>query len=168
MKLSRENIKEIKHLKKMGIILPILIILITTLVSVGYMFDPNKSLYLILSGYIGILALCIIINYSLNRKYSKDINAGIKEIRIAVVSAKESKTSYEAGSGAMYVPALGDIFPKLWGQKMKPSELSYLIIDNVRQEVEKDTFDKIKEGDSVEMHYTKHSNTLLGIEAHKA
>lgn len=84
-------------------------------------------------------------------------------IRIEKIQKKEEEPSYEAGSGAMYIPILGDLFPKLWGQKMNPGSRYRLLINGCSYSVEKELFDKVKEDDSVEMHFSKNGKNLLYI-----
>ncbi|MFV0419044.1 MAG: hypothetical protein ACK5KT_09980 [Dysgonomonas sp.] len=71
-----------------------------------------------------------------------------------IVERKEYKVDFESGSGSLYIPILGDLFPNLWGQKMNPIAKWILIIDNTEYCVEKDLYDNIKEGDSVEILHT--------------
>jgi hypothetical protein len=110
---------------------------------------------------------CILLSFLINRKLNKDLKFGTKKIRIEEVTKKEDKTSYEAGSGTLHIPILGDLFPKLWSKKMKPSYKVFLIINNYRYEIDKQLYDKVKKGDLVEMHYSQCSETLLSIEQAK-
>jgi len=74
-------------------------------------------------------------------------------MKTGIVKKKEYKVDYEAGSGSLYIPLLGDLFPNLWGQKMNPVDKWILIIDNTEYCVGKDIYDNITEGDSVEICY---------------
>lgn len=70
-----------------------------------------------------------------------------------IVEYKEYFTDSEAGSGSLYVPILGDIFPNLFGQKMKPMDRWFVFvhIENslYKYEIEKDIYDQILIGDKV-------------------
>ena len=55
-------------------------------------------------------------------------------------------TDYEAGSGSLYIPILGDLFPKLWGQKMKEIKKYKVILNGTTQQIEKDLFESVNEG----------------------
>ena len=74
-------------------------------------------------------------------------------MRTGVIQKKEYKVDFEAGSGSLYIPVLGDLFPNLWGQKMNPVDKWILVIDNTTYPVDKDFSDRVSEGDSVEIYY---------------
>lgn len=74
-------------------------------------------------------------------------------MKTGVIQRKEYKLDFEAGSGSLYIPILGDLFPNLWGQKMNPVDKWILIIDNTTYTVNKDFYDSVSEGDSVEICY---------------
>lgn len=112
-----------------------------------------------------IVGFSIGLYFLVNRKLIKDLKDGTKVIRLEKVMNKESQIVYEAGSGKLHIPILGDIFPKLWGQEMKPDEKFSFIINGFRYEVNEDVFHSVKESETVEMHYSNHSGTLLGIYA---
>lgn len=164
--LTENDKKEIKQLTKIGFVLPIFILLISGIVNLYFVLGEDVKFNILSLTLIdfGILAFCIVISYLMNRKYYKDLKSGITNIRIEKVIYKEDKTSYEAGSGNLHKPFLGTLFPKIWGQKMKPNHLVYLIINNYRYEVSKTLYDNIKIGELVEMHYSSFSDTLLTIE----
>jgi hypothetical protein len=125
-------------------------------------FDNNwLALFLI---DIGTVAMCVLVSFLINRNYILDLKSGIKEIKLGKVCEKLDITDYEAGSGSMYIPGLGDLFPKIWGQEMKAIYLMKLKVNNDEHDVEKELFDKVNEGDLIEIHYATHSQTLLGIE----
>jgi len=76
-------------------------------------------------------------------------------MKIGVIQKKEYKVDFEAGSGSLYIPILGDLFPNLWGQKMNPVDKWILVIDNTTYFVDRDIYDRVHEGDSVEIDYNK-------------
>lgn len=45
-----------------------------------------------------------------------------------IIIDKEYKADYEAGSGSLHIPILGDLFPKLFSSEMKPIDRWFLII----------------------------------------
>jgi len=150
----------------MGYVLPSIIIVIAGIINIYFLVDDSVNfnpqiLYLV---DIGLLLICIFISYLMNRKHYKDLKGGVKKIHRAEVSGKHDKTSHEAGSGTLYLPILGDLFPKLFGQKSKPNHLVYLIIGNCRYQVNKELYDNVRKGELVEMHYSIYGNTLLKIE----
>ena len=74
-------------------------------------------------------------------------------MRTGVIQKKEYKVDFEAGSGSLYIPVLGDLFPNLWGQKMNPVDKWILVIDNTTYPVDKEFYDRVSECDSVEIYY---------------
>ncbi|NDV83903.1 hypothetical protein [Bacteroides sp. 51] len=70
-----------------------------------------------------------------------------------IVVEKEAITDYEAGSGSLHIPILGDLFPKLFGQRMKPVGRWFITarVNNglYRYEVEEDLYKRLKEGDQI-------------------
>ncbi|MCK5856935.1 MAG: hypothetical protein KAG64_05565 [Bacteroidales bacterium] len=100
----------------------------------------------------------------INRKYRLDLEADVKIVKKAKVQKKESFTSYESGSGSLYIPILGDLFPKLFNLKMKPTGRYYLIINNTRMRFDEASYNSVKEGDEVEVYYTSVSDIRIGID----
>ena len=92
------------------------------------------------------------------------MKVGTKAIKKEKVISKIKETNHEAGSGNLYIPILGDLFPKLWGQKMDDSVKYYLIINHIKYPIGEDLFHLVNENDFVNIHYSKYSNILLGIE----
>ncbi|MBB4034381.1 hypothetical protein GGR21_000266 [Dysgonomonas hofstadii] len=74
-------------------------------------------------------------------------------MKTGVIQKKEYKVDFETGSGSLYIPVLGDLFPNLWGQKMNPVDKWILTIDNMIYTVDKDFYDSVSEGDKVEIYY---------------
>ncbi len=164
MKLTDNDIKTIKNEKRMGYLFSGIIL------AFGFLFNlisilafPEIELTTIALVDLLIILLCILISYFVNRKFNMDLKSGTKTIKVAQIQKKQMQTSYEAGSGALFIPILGNLFPKLWGQKMKPSDKFNLVIDAVSYEINKELYDIVNAGDSVEMNFSKHSKILLGI-----
>jgi hypothetical protein len=63
------------------------------------------------------------------------------------VVSKIVEKSYEAGSGSLYIPILGDISPKNWGQKMAENDIFIIITEKHRYQVKEEDYNKLKEGD---------------------
>lgn len=51
------------------------------------------------------------------------------------VVRKKVEKSFEAGSGELYIPILGDLFPKLWGQKINEKYKYLVFTEKYRYEV---------------------------------
>jgi len=168
MKLTETDIKKIKYEKRMAFIFSGLLLCFGGLFNLAYILTNKDRNWTILSLVnLSLLGLCALIVRLMNRKYNNDLNDGMKIKKLEKVERKENITSYEAGSGAMHSPILGTLFPKIWGQKMKPNQKYILVVNNYEYEVEKEVFEKVSENEFVEMLYAKHSEMLLGIENHK-
>lgn len=76
-------------------------------------------------------------------------------MKTGVIQKKEYKVDFEVGSGSLYIPVLGDLFPNLWGQKMNPVDKWILVIDNTTYVVDKDFYDSVAEGDRIGIYYDK-------------
>jgi len=168
MQLTETDIKKIKYEKRMAFVFSSLLLLFGGFCNLVYIvLSQDKSWILLFVGDFCLIGLCSLIIHVMNRKYNYDLQTGLKTIKLEKVQRKECETSYEAGSGSMHVPILGSLFPKIWGQEMKPSLKYNLIINGFRYEVSKEIFEKVNENEFVEMQFAKHSDTLLGIEIHK-
>jgi len=168
MKLTDNDIKKIRYEKRMAFIFSGLLLCFGGLFNIAYILsnkDRNWTILFLVN--IFLLGLCALIVRLMNRKYNKDLNDGLKIKKLEKLERKESITSYEAGSGTLHSPILGALFPKIWGQKMKPNQKYILVVNNYEYEVEKEIFEKVTENEFVEMLYAKHSEILLGIEIHK-
>lgn len=169
MRLTTSDKQEIKQMTRIGFVIPVMILVVAGILNLYFLVEDIfiGNLQYILFIDLGLVFICAFIFYRMNNKHYKDLNNGLKKILLSEVIAKEDKTSYEAGSGTLYIPILGSIFPKLWSQKAKPEHLLYLIIDKHRYRVDKDLYNKINNGEKVEMHYSLVGNTLLSIEKPK-
>jgi hypothetical protein len=110
-----------------------------------------------------IVLLSIFIWNRINRKYRQDLEEDMKVVKKGKVQKKESYTSYETGSGSLYIPVLGDLFPKLFSIKMRSTVRYYLIINNTRMRVAEDVYQKAKVGDELDLYYTAVSDTRIGV-----
>jgi len=164
--LTYKDIKEIKYEKRFGIIFSCIIIAFGLLFSLNYFLDHNKNINWFNICLINI-CICILsfgIQFIMNRKYYKDLKSRNKNVIVERVDRKERSITYEAGSGMLNRPILGYLFPKLWKQEMKSKNRFDLIIKNTRYEIDEQLYEKINNGDTVEMHYTIFSKMLLNIE----
>lgn len=166
MRLNQNDIKEIKEMKKPGLVLPFLLFLLSCFFIIPALFDTIAGHFTWLE-YLGIvsliISLCFLLNWGINRKYNNDLKYGIKIIETEVIQQKLEKKSYEAGGGSMHIPILGWIFPKLFSQTPKLTVICYLVIKNTRFEVAESLYDSVEEQEIVNLYYTKFSKTLLEI-----
>lgn len=67
----------------------------------------------------------------------------------------------EPGSGAMYIPILGRLFPKLYGQKMRAVDSSYLVTENGERYSISTELKKIP-STPYKLHFAEKSGVYLG------
>ncbi len=164
MELTEKDRKYIKYQMRMGWVFAIIILSFGGLFNLVYFatplfdFSPDKMLWINLT----ILSMAGSFWVSMNRKLIADLRTG-KEVKLEKVTKKEDLSVNEAGSGNLYIPLLGDLFPSLWGQDARKVERFNFIINNTRYEVEKGLFNKVSEGDLVEMHIARASRELIEI-----
>ena len=162
MELTTKNRKTLKNEKRIGFVFSGLIIAFSVLLSSLYILlnnEKNWELFLLIG--FGIICLSYFIAFFMNRKINKDLRAGTKVVRIEKIEEKKHKIDYEAGSGALHIPGLGDLFPNIWGQKMKKYSEYILVVEGVNFDVEKELFDNVVAGDLIEIHFSQYSKTLL-------
>jgi len=163
--LSGEEIGIIRKEKRMGYVLAILILLFGLLLNLGIIFNPeveHRDPLVIIDPLI--ILLSFFVYWRVNRKLNKDLRAGIKTVTTETVQKKEAIKSAEPGSGALFIPILGNLFPKLWGQEMKETTIFNLVIDSVSYNIEEETFARVEEGSAVKMHFAPNSKILLKVE----
>ena len=149
---SKTDEHEIRHMMRMGFILPALFFLITTLLYIMIIvFNNIRNSHpeiiipvLLLAAYL--------LSLRMNRKYRKDLLDGYKTVQRVVIEETEQKKSYEAGSGMTFA-----------GNKMKESTVYYFIIERTRYEVSRDLFESCQAGESIYMFFTPHSNIHIGF-----
>lgn len=163
--LSNEEIVIIRREKRMGYIFAAIILMLGLLLNLWIILDSdveNKGVLLIIDPLIVLISFFVC--RMINRDFNKDLRAGIKTIKEDTVQKKEARYVGEAGSGVLYIPILGDLFPKLWGQEMKMTSVFKLVVGSVRYTVEKETFANVEEGSAVKMHFAPNSKILLKVE----
>ena len=69
------------------------------------------------------------------------------------IEKKIIEPGYEPGSGAMYIPILGDLFPKLFGPKMREIPHYFIIADNKKYQVKEELYKNLNKGDELTFTY---------------
>jgi len=153
MDLTPEDIKILKYEKRAGYVFGISILALGGLLSVYLYFEENR-LFFELSVLISVI-LCWLTVFLMNRKINKDLKAGTKFVRTERIMETRYKIDYEAGSGVLN------------RGKMKPYPKYTLIINGIAYNIEKELFESVKEGDTIEIHEAIFSNVLLGLKKQK-
>ncbi|MFO7864994.1 MAG: hypothetical protein R6U85_13430 [Salinivirgaceae bacterium] len=161
--LSPADRKAIRYEKRMGYIFAILILTAGAFINLILFLLHPEQLKMLIFIDVTIVSLSVFVLIMVNRKHNKDLKNGEKVLKEAALQAKKQETSYEAGSGMLYIPILGNILPRLWGQKMRPSQKYFFKVEGERHEVDEQTFKSTNVGDLVMLHFTLNSDNFLGI-----
>jgi len=162
--LTRENVKKLKTEKRIGFVFSGLIIAFGALINLVIIVSNDEGGWLLpFLIALGIVGLSYFVAFSVNRKINKDLRVGKKEIKTEIVENKAHKIDYEVGSGVLYIPVLGDLFPKLWKPKMNEYSKYILTIKGVEYDVVKEFFENVTVGETIEIHNSKYSGILLEI-----
>ena len=146
-KLTKKDIKILKEEKRIGFVFLGIILSFGGLFNLFY-FIIYEANYLIISLVdVGIILLGFFVLNSVNKNVNRDLKENKKEFYTRKVENKLEEKSYEAGSGNLYIPILGDLFPKLWGQKMTETMKYFIVSNNHNYEVDKEFYNNIKKGE---------------------
>ena len=118
-KLTDKDRKVLKYERRIGFVFSGLIVCFGGLFNLLY-FVLNKTELDYLMVYLidlGILLLAYFVCNRINLKVNRDLKDNTKELLKKRVDKKIEDKSYEAGSGALFLPILGNLFPKLWEKK---------------------------------------------------
>jgi len=162
--LTEKDIKVLKHEKRIGYVYALLIVSFGGLFNLGYFILNIKHGYnYTMIGFIdiGILLLAYLVCYRINREFNLDIKSNQKNVLKRIVKRKAAGKTYEVGSGTLYIPILGDLFPKLFGLGMKEMSRYFILTKENKYEVDKDMFEKLEEGTEFYVHFAKYSWTIL-------
>ncbi len=163
--LTKKDRKILKYEKRIGFVFSGLIISFGGLFNLLYfVLNKTEQNYLLISLInLGILLLAYFVCNRINLKVNRDLKDNTKELLKKRVDKKIEEKSYEAGSGALYIPILGDLFPKLWGQKMRETPKYYVFTSDAKYEVDKEVYESLKIDTDFYVHFAKHSETVLNI-----
>ena len=159
---DKENIK--KEMIIGNLVSIIIIFCVTIFDIIQLLINNGIELRIIIIINIFAFVISYLLNFLLNSKYRKDLKSNSKDIRIEIVADKLQRINYEAGSGSLYIPILGDLFPKIWGQEMKKQETQFIKVNTELVETESEIYDSIEIGNKVKIYETKFSKTILQIE----
>lgn len=161
--LNDKDRKVLQYEKRIGFVFSGLILCFGGFFNLFY-FVLNKTeqnyLMIILID-LGIILLAYFVCNKIYLKVNRDLKDNRKEILKKRVDKKMEEKSYEAGSGALFMPILGNLFPKLWGQKMRETRIYYIFTGDTKYEVEKEFYDELKMDMDFYVHFAKHSETVL-------
>ena len=164
-KLSDSDITIIKYQMRGPKVIALLILTFGAFYSFFYFSIPDFQIpiYFFLLIDLAVALFAGLVFYLGTRKFKLDIQEDHKLVKRDRVQRKEAFISHETGSGTLYIPVLGNLFPKLFSIKMKSNNRYYLIISNTRYRVEEELYHAVNEGDFVDFHFTAVSNLRLSI-----
>ena len=163
MELSENDIKKLKYERRIGYVFMIIIYTFGGLFNLMcyIMEEINLSLIVLIFINFGIILLGILVAVLINRDVNKDLKSNDKIVSVKKIIEKHTEKSYEAGSGSLYIPVLGDIFPKLWRQEMRETTKYFIVTETYKHEVEKHEYEMFEIGETILVHYGKISGIVL-------
>lgn len=163
--LTAKDIKTLKFGKRIGYVFAALTLCFGALLNLAYFLlikrEPNYLLIGIIN--VGVIALAYFICNRVNHKINLDLKWNKKELLKRTVLEKQEEFCSEPGSGMLYIPILGDLFPKLWGQKMKMTKRYFIIANEYRYEVAEEVYTNFETGTEFYVHFAKNSGTILDL-----
>lgn len=163
--LSDKDRKALKYERRMGFIFMGLILCFGGVFNLIYFVLLKDTANYFLVGLVnsGIILLGLTVCYLTNKDINRDLKENRKELLKRMVEEKLEESSYEAGSGTLYIPVLGNLFPKLWGHQMRKSNRYFIFAGDYKHEVDKQMYDNMMKGSELIIHFAKHSGTVLSF-----
>jgi hypothetical protein len=164
--LTSQDIQKIKFEKRLGYIISSILIALGLLFTFLYAVISSSTVKypVLLIINVAIVLLAMLISFLINREYNKDLRANTKTLLKRKIESLRIDDVYEVGSGALYIPGLGDLFPKLWGQKMRQLKKYVAVVNKFEYELSEEIYNKLKEGDILIVHFSLVSATILQYE----
>ena len=162
MRLTEQDIKDLKYQCRMGYIIPFFFLTLGSIFITGFVHliitgikEPEGDFHIYMT--IGVIFIVsILINYLMNGKLKKDIQNGEKILEQKTIQRKESMIVAEAGSAN--VGNLPHFRP------MNTAIRYDLIIDNTKYRIEKELYEKCKDGDDIYFHIAPISRFRIKID----
>jgi hypothetical protein len=156
--LTDKDIKDLKYQCRMGIILPFLLLTISSTIIASIVFVNKIDFLNIIAifSFAAALTTSLLLNIFMNRKYISDIKNGEKTYEVKIIQLKEKTKDFEAGSATIYI-----------GQEMNEFYRYDLIIENTRYRVDKELFENCENGEEIVFFTAPKSKYLLQMELKK-
>ncbi len=163
--LAEEDRKVLKYEKRIGYVFSGLILSFGGLFNLIYFVlnNPGQDYLVVSLINLGILLFAYSVCNRINLKVNLDLKDNTKELLKKRVDKKIEEKSYEAGSGTLFIPILGNLFPKLWGQKMRETRKYFIFTIDTNYEVDKEVYDDLKKDMDFYVHFAKRSETVLNF-----
>lgn len=154
---------KLKRALRPGFVFAFIIVAFTLLaLLVGSFLQELDSTHLVLISVTGIL-LTAFVYWLVNKNIHNDIRTKAVDVVEGVIQSKVSNEEGIAGSGVLYIPILGDLFPSIWGAEMSTQMYYKVIINNTVYTLSEQVYNKIEEGDKVSLVFSKQAKILLDI-----
>lgn len=163
MKTNREQMNLLRGRARQGYLLALLFILIGGLFNIYFVVTLPDKPFALLSVNIALLLLCMATIYLKNKNIYKNLKEKESLLYKEQIIRKEEIQDAEVGSGSLYIPFLGDLFPKRWGLPMNKFSKYKICVQSREIDVNKDTYEKLNEKELVTLCYAKHSKVFLGV-----
>lgn len=163
--LSEQDIKTLQFGKRIGYVFLLITLSLGALFNLTYFLliksEPNYLFVGLID--LGIVLLAYFICNRVNHKINQDLKDNKKELLKRTVQEKKEEFCSEPGSGMLYIPILGDLFPKLWDQKMKMTKKYFIVAQDYKHEVDADIYNAVEEGSDLYIHFENNSGKVLSF-----
>lgn len=163
--LSEQDIKTLQFGKRIGYVFLLITLSLGALFNLTYFLliksEPNYLFVGLID--LGIVLLAYFICNRVNHKINQDLKDNRKELLKRTVQEKKEEFCSEPGSGMLYIPILGDLFPKLWDQKMKMTKKYFIVAQDYKHEVDADIYNAVEEGSDLYIHFANNSGKVLSF-----
>ncbi len=125
--------------------------------------DSPEKMFMMALFFVPALILTLFAVRYFTKNIRSDIRSGNTRIRISEVKSILEEKNAEAGSGSLYIPVLGSLFPNLFGERMRSQEVKYIItLENEKFEIPPET--KVAVHEPVKIYFSEKSDMYLGCE----
>lgn len=158
--LTEKDIKEIRYQCRMGYLLPVLLLIISSLIFFVSLLSKEIEfqIYLYFLIATAIILIPIGLSYLMNGKYLADIRNGEKEGETKTIQLKEKKKDFEAGSGCVTTSLLLNIT-----KEMKEFIRYDIVVENTRYQIDEEFYNNCNVDDEVVFYFAPKSRYLIEI-----
>lgn len=124
--------------------------------------SPEKMLSMALFFVLALVLTLFAVRF-FTKNIRSDIRSGHTRTRVSEVKSILEEKNAEAGSGSLYIPVLGSLFPNLFGERMRSQAVKYIVTrENQKFEIPPETNVAVHE--PVKIYFSEKSDMYLGCE----
>lgn len=125
--------------------------------------DSPAKMFSMALFFVPALILTLLAVRFFTKNIRSDIRSGHTRTRVSEVKSILEEKNAEAGSGSLYIPVLGSLFPDLFGERMRSQAVKYIVTrENEKFEIPPETNVAVHE--PVKIYFSEKSDMYLGCE----